>query len=204
MKRFPARFLSLVIGLCALCQSGFAGLDLTAGTMFERRDGDALEFLTFSSNEGKIRYAQPHPTRMSGGGNRLEFVYTDKATATTTLIVERRPTTVDEDLPPKPTELQALTWAKRFLGARAKDAEFVEHVNGAFPLGNRRGREIAILFSQDGIRFGISIGFIDFDESERLFIVSIAQEKDFESVRETGLGSMYSWTPLKAEPTQKN
>jgi hypothetical protein len=172
--------------------------------MFERRDGDPLEFLTFSSNEGKIRYAQPYPTRMSGGGKRLEFVYTDKVTATTTLIVERRPTTGDDDLPPKPTEQQAITWAKRFMGARAKEAKFVEHVNGAFPLGNRRGREIVILFSQDGIRFGVSIGLIDFDESERLLIVSVAQEKDFKSVRENGLGSMYSWTPIEAETPHKN
>jgi hypothetical protein len=195
MLRFKGK-IQPIVWFAVLCAAARGGVDLTPVKFVEQRDGPPLEFLSFVHNGIKIRYAPADGTVPSGGGRKLTFNYSTLAQASIILLVERKPQNVDLELPAEPKDEQCVAWVKRFAGPDAKDFELVEYKASAFPLVNRVGREIAVKFTRNAVRFGLSVGFVDLDAEDRLFILSEGREADFGRVRDDGLGTMYSWTPL--------
>jgi hypothetical protein len=189
MKRLHSSFL---IFLSILASTAFADLDLTPRKYQEDRDGSIFNFLSCVYEGRRYRFEQPTGTQWSGGGKKLSFRFVEKSLSEIKLTVAAK-----SQAPLLETSDKAKAeWAKAFAGDRIQDIQFVEENQNVFSWNERAGTEKQFVFSQDGIRFRLSVSEVELNGEESLYLVAIAREQDFAEVRTAAHGSMYSWAPI--------
>lgn len=189
MRTLPA-FCCLISLLLAL--RGAQALDLTPISGFKDLDGVKIPIIEFVDGSAKINYKPPAGWRPSGGGDSLS-IYPPGGDHSWMefLLADRSPAGGPAASTASGEEVEAL--ARGFIPSGAKDIALVSKANNSFTLEGQPRTEFIFAFSSYGSRQVASISLVNRTETKWFVVVVSSHPKDFDSIREQAISSLFSW-----------
>ena len=167
-------------------------LDFQPTSSFRVLENARIPVLLFPDGDRTIRYEPPDGWGVVGEGASISFRPRAIAQAELRLAVAAKsPKDAGNAVAkvPLPKDLVA-----GLLPADATEVVPVAENENPFLLETIGSRESVFAYTSDGQRFRISIATCDFNATQWLSVVTKALERDFEIVRGTAIGSLFSWT----------
>jgi len=193
MKIAPViRFASWSLLPLLIALQGARALDFTPIFSFREVDGVKIPVIQFDDEGTKISYKPPADWHPSGSGGTLCIYAPGIGDSWMKLVV------VGKKTPETPAaasvsgeELQA--FARRFIPPGSKNIAFVKQGNNSFTLEGHASAEFIFTFSLYGNRDIASISLVDRSETTWMVMLVSSNTRDFGSIREQAISSMFSW-----------
>ena len=182
---FKAAFVTALVWLGG---SGARALDFQPTPSFRVLENARIPVLLFPDGDRTIRYEPPDGWQVVGEGASISFRPRAIAQAELRLAVAAK-SPKDAGKVPLPKDLVA-----GLLPGDATEVVPVTENENPFLLETIGSRESVFAFTSEGQRFRISVATCDFSATQWLTVVTKALERDFEIVRGTAIGSLFSWT----------
>lgn len=190
----PSHFFkaAFVTALVSLGVSGSRAIDFQPTPSFRVLENARIPVLLFRDGDRTIRYEPPDGWQVIGEGASISFRPRAIAQAELRLAVAAKsPKDAGNAAAkvPLPKDLVA-----GLLPADATEVVSVKENENPFLLETIGSRESVFAYTSEGQRFRISVATCDFNATQWLTVVTKALERDFEIVRGTAIGSLFSWT----------
>lgn len=179
-------------GLISLGVKGTHALDFQPTASFRVLENARIPVLLFPDGDRTIRYEPPDGWQMASQGASITFRPRAIAHAELKFVAtSKSPKDAGNGgsgVPP-PKDIVA-----GLLPADATELAPVSESENPFLLETVGSREAIFAYTSDGQRCRISIATCDVNATQWLAVVTTALERDFEIVRRTAIGSLFSWT----------
>lgn len=167
-------------------------LDFQPTASFRVLENARIPVLLFPDGARTIRYEPPNGWEMTREGAAISFCPKAIARAELKFVVTAKPPKDAGNAGwkiPLPKEILA-----GLLPADASELQPVAEHENPFLLETVGSREAVFAFTSDGQRYCISVATCDLNPKQWLAVVTTALERDFEIVRQTAIGSLFSWS----------
>jgi hypothetical protein len=172
-----------VTSLCLISISCAEALDLTPKESFRNQEGFKIPIVCFGGGVRPVSWQPPSGWQLSGGGRSLSVFPTNVPLAYVKLEVTAAATASES-----PAQL-----ARLHLPADATEVSVIGERDNPFTLNGFSSKEWIFSYVSQAQRFSTGIAVVDLDEKERLALVVSARSKDFKSVHDEAIASMFTW-----------
>ena len=170
-------------------------VDFTPMLTVKKVERFSIPVLTFAAVEDRISYKPPFKWQSAGSPEALTLRPPAPSTGTMKLLSLRWSPERTAKLGTAESEQK---WALEFLPTEADEPEVTGKFESPFTLGPYTSPESIISYQIDGVPQKISVSRCDISAVERIVVLISSEAESFETFRQDGMSSLFSWEWLGA------
>jgi hypothetical protein len=184
------KFMLRSLALSLLCATPLSAIDFTPVLSVKKLEKFNVPVLTFNAGGRRISYKPPFKWQSVGTTEALTLTPSDLQGATMKFSTLRWSAEQSAKLKTPESERN---WALEHLPQGASEVSLTAMNESPFMLGTHSSREWVFKYRLDGILYATSVSRCDVSLQERILILISSPAKDFESFRQDGISSLFSW-----------
>jgi hypothetical protein len=185
---FEMKWASLALLIAATTDA--RAIDFSPALSVKNLEGYSVRVLTFAAGDGRVSYRPPPKWTSAGSPEQLTLTPPQpEGAAMKFLALKWSP----EQTARLATPADEQKWALRFLPPGITEARLTATNESPFMLGLHVSREWIVEYRIEEIPYCASISRCDISPRERIIVLITCETKNFNSFRQDGIASLFSW-----------